>query len=83
MKSNSDLVPETKIYLDAAENFHKLNPQITVTIDYMPDIPISDIPPKLDLIKLLEDNEPLDIVPLFDMSILQTAENKGLLLDLF
>jgi multiple sugar transport system substrate-binding protein len=82
MKSYSNSDPETQIYLDAAENFHKLNPQITVTIDYLPDIPPGDTLPKIDLIKILEGDNPPDIVPWANMSTLQIAEKKGLLLDL-
>jgi multiple sugar transport system substrate-binding protein len=66
-----------KPYLDAVANFHKLNPLINVIIDYNTEsMYLVD-----KSIKLLESNEPPDIVPL-PPSQISIAEKKGLLQDL-
>jgi multiple sugar transport system substrate-binding protein len=68
-------------YQDAIENFHKLNPQITVTLDYLPTSTAAGTTPALALLKPLESNEPLDIIWL-PANVSQEASNKRLLLDL-
>jgi multiple sugar transport system substrate-binding protein len=52
-----------KIYQDAASNFHELNPQIKVIIDYNTDY-MYDIESFTNSIKLLESDETPDIVPI-------------------
>lgn len=75
------LLPDTgndtfvKIYTDAAENYHKINPQITITIDLVPKFDYTKT------IERLQNNEPTDIVPL-NIYTVQTAEKEDLLIDL-
>jgi multiple sugar transport system substrate-binding protein len=64
---------------NAAANFHKLNPQITVTIDYLESLEL--MYSTHNDINLLESDKPQDITP-FDLSKIPLAEKKGLLLDL-
>lgn len=69
-----------KVYQDAAENFHKLNPKIKVIIDYLP--PNITMVSGLDQRKMLERSEPPDIVQL-PADELIVAEKKGLLRNLW
>jgi multiple sugar transport system substrate-binding protein len=74
---NSDQSP----YQDAIENFHKLNPQITVTLDYMPSPPEGGTTMSYQDVLKSESNELWDIIFL-PADISQYASDKGLLQDL-
>ncbi|WP_227013427.1 ABC transporter substrate-binding protein [Paenibacillus psychroresistens] len=81
LKNNAALDPMTQIELDAAEHFNKLNPSIQVVIDYMPETPPMAYSTQ-DIIKILQSNQPQDIVPLWETSMLPILDNRKLLLDL-
>ncbi|QGQ99449.1 extracellular solute-binding protein [Paenibacillus psychroresistens] len=66
-----------KVYLDAAENFHKLYPNITITINYSHEPTLI----RTDITKLLATEDSPDIIQL-DLNYLEIADKKDLLLDL-
>ncbi|QGQ99331.1 extracellular solute-binding protein [Paenibacillus psychroresistens] len=87
-KSLVPLGPDATFYTDAVENFHTINPLITVILDYLPESIIkrteqgtffSFLPD--DTEKLLESKESPDIlgISLADLSVI---DKKGLLFDL-
>src|SRR5690348_11077507 len=75
--SDSTVVAFVKPYIDAAANFHKLNPSITVIIDYNTKSNYSSE----DSLRLLESSAPQDIVPI-NPSQNFAYEKKALLQDL-